>query len=273
MLAKESQTSLVLSNFDSLYLEQNAILGACLLSPTLSIAAPNEICVVSDTSDLVAASPVPASADDFLISGEPSFQATAITDTGNVSTGAPLALIQHAFDESGLGVTDAGIEVGVLPDGFNSLSDASQAVADGALPPISDIRVLNELSSGGADEVQIVHDVAPAGGLALYAADNGEQYFAKGILAANAANAQDAASDAIGISPISITGFSVSTDHTITTAGMTSVVLPGNLAPGTAIAIPPSYSWQGFAVSALQNSVSQSSAAVRRRCDVRRHYD
>ena len=39
---------------------------------------------------------------------------------------------------------------------------------------------------------------------------------------------------------------------------MTSVALPGNLAPGTAIAIPPSYDWQGFAVSGSQTSGSQS---------------
>jgi hypothetical protein len=272
---KQSQTSPVLSIFnavgglsgsvgatDSIDLQQNAILGAFLLSSTLSVTAANEIYAISGTSDSVAVSPLPAlSADAVLISGEPSFQAAAITDPSNVSTGAPLALIEHAFDESGLSVSDAGIKVGVLPDGISNLGGASQAVADGALLPISDIQVLNELSSGGTDEAQIVHNVAPGGGLAFYTAGNGEQYFAKGILAANAASAQDAVSDAIGMPPASITGFSVPIDHTITTAGMTSVVLPGNLAPGSAIAIPPSYSWQGFAVSALQSSASQGSTA------------
>ena len=275
MEKKQSQTSPVLSIFnavgglsgsvgatDSIDLQQNAILGAFLLSSTLSVTAANEIYAISGTSDSVAVSPLPAlSADAVLISGEPSFQAAAITDPSNVSTGAPLALIEHAFDESGLSVSDAGIKVGVLPDGISNLGGASQAVADGALLPISDIQVLNELSSGGTDEAQIVHNVAPGGGLAFYTAGNGEQYFAKGILAANAASAQDAVSDAIGMPPASITGFSVPIDHTITTAGMTSVVLPGNLAPGSAIAIPPSYSWQGFAVSALQSSASQGSTA------------
>ena len=95
------------------------------------------------------------------ISGEPSFQAAAIADTSNVSTGAPLALSEHASDESGHSVTDTGINVGVLPDSFSNLDGAAQAVADGALPPISDIQTLNELSSGGTDEVQIVHRCRP----------------------------------------------------------------------------------------------------------------
>ena len=86
---------------------------------------------------------------------------------------------------------------------------------------------------------------------------NGEQNFATGILVTNAANAQDAASNALGTA--SITGFSVSTEPTITTAGMASVALPDNLAPGTAIAIPASYDWQGFAVQGSQNGGSQSS--------------
>jgi hypothetical protein len=269
---RQSRTSLVLSNLnavagrsgsaggaDDIELRENAILGAFLLSPPPF--APNDVSAITGTSGTVAASPVPAwSAVTFLVPEEPCFQAAAITDTSNVSTDAPLALIQQAFDASALSETNADIKVGVLPDGFSNLHGASQAVADGDLPPISDIPVLNQLSSGGTDEVQIVQDVASGGGLAFYTADYGEQYFAKGIVAANAANSQDAVSDAISVSPTSITGFSASNDLTITTAGMASVVLPGYLAPGTAIAIPSSYSWQGFAESASQNSVSQSSA-------------
>ena len=144
----------------------------------------------------------------------------------------------------------------MLPDSFSNLGGATQAVADGALPPISDIQTLNELSSGGADEVQTAHNAAHGGSMAFYPADNADQNFASGTLVANAANAQGAAPNALGAA--SITGLPVPTEVAITTAGMTSVALLDNPAPGTAIAIPASYDWQGFAVSGSQTSTSQS---------------
>ena len=298
MVKRQSQTSSVRSNSNpqnsnavgglsdaaampnGIDLQQDAILGTFLLSSTLSAAALavlTDVYGMSGTSEAVAASPLPATSAD-ANSGEHSFQAAAITDTsqaaantdtsnvatGDVSTGAAVALSQHASDASGQSVTDTGINVAVLPDSVSNLDGAAQAVADGALPPSSDIQTLNELSSGNTDEVQIVHNVAHGGSMAFYPADTGEQNFANGIVVASAANAQAAAPDALGTSPASITGFfSVSTGPTITTAGatagMTSADVPGNLPPGTAIAIAPDYSWVGFAVQGSQTGGSQSS--------------
>jgi serralysin len=276
LVRRQSQTSPVLSNSnpqnpnavgglsrsagaaDSIDLQQAAILGAFLLSSTPSAATPNDVYATSGATDSVAASPLPGLSAD-AISGESGFQTAAIADTSNVatgdaSTGAPLALNQHASDESGQSVTDTGINVGVLPASFGNLGDAAQAVADGALPPISDIQTLNELSSGGSDEVQIVHDVAHGASMVFYPADNGGQNLATGIPVTNAANAQDAASNAPGTA--SITAFSVSTNPTIATAGMTSVALSGDPAPGTAVAIPSSYEW------AVQGSPSGSQSGT-----------
>jgi hypothetical protein len=293
VVKRQSQSSAVRSNFDpqssnavgglagsaAADPQQDANLSAFLLSSTLSAAALavlTDIYGMSGTSEAAAASPLPAAFAD-ANSGEHSFQAAAITDTsqaaanadtsnvatGDVSTDAPVVLRQHASDESGPSVTDSGINVAVLPDSTSSLDGAAQAVADGALPPSSDIQTLNELSSDSSD-VQIVHDdVAHGGSMVFNPADNSGQNFAAGIVVANAANAQDAASNALGTSQVSITGFfSVSTGPTITaagtTAGMASADAPGNQAPGTAITVPPSYDWQGFAVQGSQTGGTQS---------------
>jgi hypothetical protein len=95
--------------------------------------------------------------------------------------------VQQALDESGLNVNGTGIKVGVLSDSFNDLGGAAADEADGALPSASNIQVLKDLGSGGADEgramMQIVHDIAPGASLAFYTAFESEQDFANGILA------------------------------------------------------------------------------------------
>ena len=100
----------------------------------------------------------------------------------------------QALDDSGLSVNGSGITVGVLSDSFNDLGGAAADEADGALPPASDIDVLQDLPSGGSDEgramMQIVHDIAPGADLAFYTAFGGEQSFADGILALAAAGAK-----------------------------------------------------------------------------------
>ena len=219
MVKRQSQTSPVLSNFN-LPLPPPAASRAgrdswrvlAILNAVCSRAS-NDFYAIPDTSDSVAAGPLPPfSADALLTSGEPSLQAAANTDTGNVSSGAPLALSPHTSDESGLSVTDTGVRVGGQPDSFSNLGGAAQAGADGALPPNSDIQTLNELSSDSTDEVQIVHDVARGASWAFYTAGSGEQNFTNAIVVTIAATAQGAASDALGTPPASITGFSVSID-------------------------------------------------------------
>jgi hypothetical protein len=77
----------------------------------------------------------------------------------------------------------AGIKVGVLSDSFNDLGGAAADEADGALPPASQIQILNDLPSGGTDEgramMQIIHDIAPGASLAFYTAAEGEESFAQ----------------------------------------------------------------------------------------------
>ena len=116
---------------------------------------------------------------------------TPATSSAVATTGATPTQVQQALEDVGLSATGAGIKVGVLSDSFNDLGGAAQDEADGALPPASDIQVLEDLSSGGTDEgramMQIVHDIAPNADLAFYTAYGGEQDFANGILALAAA--------------------------------------------------------------------------------------
>ena len=115
---------------------------------------------------------------------------TAGNTTAVGSGGATPAQVRQALDASNLGVTGAGITVGVLSDSFNNLGGAAADEADGALPSASHVNVLLDYASGGSDEgramMQIVHDVAPDANLDFYTADDGESgpdSFAAGILA------------------------------------------------------------------------------------------
>ncbi|MGA2257538.1 MAG: S8 family serine peptidase, partial [Thermoguttaceae bacterium] len=130
-------------------LQSDAVLGAALLSATLSIAATNNVYAVLGTSDAITASLFPTvPADAFPACGEPNFQSASITDSG-----ATLALIQHAFGEGSLRVADAGSTVDVLPDISSALPDAAQAITSAGPLSVSDIR--SQLDAGG-DNVSAV---------------------------------------------------------------------------------------------------------------------
>jgi VCBS repeat-containing protein len=130
--------------------------------------------------------PVPADLASLANPLAGSFKAP-VTDSSIGPNGATPAQVQEALDATGLSVNGAGIRVGVLSDSFNDLGGAAADEADGALPPASDIQVLQDLPSGGTDEgramMQIVHDIAPGADLAFYTAFISEQAFANGILA------------------------------------------------------------------------------------------
>ena len=138
-----------------------------------------------DTPDL---SLLPASFTGALpIGGESSSAGASIAESSIGADGATAAQLRQALDDSGLSLTGAGIKVGVLSDSFDDLGGAAQDEADGALPPNSDIQVLEDLPSGGTDEgramMEIVHDIAPDASMAFYTAYESEQDFANGILA------------------------------------------------------------------------------------------
>ncbi len=131
MLKRQSQTPPVQSNFtpqnsnalgrlsgsaaaaNSIDLQQDAILGAFLLSSTLSAAALavlNDINAISGTGYSGPASPLPTSTGD-AVSGDANFQTTVTADTSNVSSGAPFALTEHASGDSGQNVADTGTTI------------------------------------------------------------------------------------------------------------------------------------------------------------------
>jgi hypothetical protein len=157
----------------------------------------------------------------------------AITDASVGSGGATAAQVRQALDESGLSVNGSGVKVGVLSDSFNDLGGAAADEADGALPPASDIDVISDLASGGADEgramMQIIHDIAPGASLAFYTAFNSEQDFANGILALAAAGCKVIVDD-VGYSdePFFQNGVIAQAIQTVEAEGVTYVTAAGN---------------------------------------------
>ena len=86
-----------------------------------------------------------------------------------------------------LGVTGAGITVGVLSDSYNCLGDAAANVHSGDLP--AGVNILEDFCSKtdhGIDEgramMQIIHDLAPGAAGSFHTAFNGQAGFAQGII-------------------------------------------------------------------------------------------
>jgi hypothetical protein len=155
------------------------------------------------------------------------------TSSGVGADGADAAQVQQALDESGLSDTGAGIKVGVLSDSFNDLGGAAADEADGALPPASQIQILNDLPSGGTDEgramMQIIHDIAPGASLAFYTAGEGEESFAQGILALAAAGCKVICDDVSYLDePFFQNGVVAQAIQTVEAEGVTFVTAAGN---------------------------------------------
>src|SRR5690349_21064338 len=134
----------------------------------------------------------------------PPVPATRLTDASAVQSPAPNTpaaavgpagatpdQVRQALNATNLGVTGAGVTVGVLSDSFDYLGGAAADEASGALPPASQVTVLKDLPNpnnpAGTDEgramMQIVHDVAPGASLDFYTAFVSQQDFAAGIIA------------------------------------------------------------------------------------------
>jgi hypothetical protein len=92
-----------------------------------------------------------------------------------------------------LGVSGAGVQVGVISDSFNCKGGAQADVTSGDLPAVQVIQEDPGCGSGtdeGRAMLQIVHDVAPAASLAFATSEGGQASVANNILAlrANGAN-------------------------------------------------------------------------------------
>lgn len=110
----------------------------------------------------------------------------AAVDAADVAVGGPQARATY-------GVTGAGLKIGILSDSYNLLGGAAADIADGLLPAAG-VDVLKEGPAGSADEgramAEIVHATAPGASLYFYTAFDGEQSFASGIAALQAAGCQ-----------------------------------------------------------------------------------
>src|SRR5207245_10856117 len=99
-----------------------------------------------------------------------------------------------------VGVTGAGVTVGVLSDSFNCRGGAATDVATGDLSPVT-VLLEEPGCSSGTDEgramLQIVHDVAPGAGLAFATGEGGQANFAANIRALATAGARVIVDDLI----------------------------------------------------------------------------
>ena len=127
---------------------------------------------------------------------QPAYSATnagLVTSQGDRAMRADIA-------RATLGVTGAGVRVGVLSDSFNCRGGAATDVATGDLSPVT-VLLEEPGCSSGTDEgramLQIVHDVAPGADLAFATAFAGLASFAANIRALATAGARVIVDDVI----------------------------------------------------------------------------
>ena len=88
--------------------------------------------------------------------------------------------------QTALGLTGAGIKIGVLANSFNNLGGAAADIASGDLPSDGVVVLKDYLEDGADDEgralLQIIHDVAPGAKLYFHTAHGGQADFAAGIV-------------------------------------------------------------------------------------------
>ena len=127
---------------------------------------------------------------------QPAYSAThagSVTSQGDRAMRADVA-------RAALGVTGAGVTVGVLSDSFNCRGGAAADVATGDLSPVTVLQDEPGCGSGtdeGRAMLQIVHDVAPGAGLSFATAFAGMASFAANIRALAAAGARVIVDDVI----------------------------------------------------------------------------
>ncbi len=92
---------------------------------------------------------------------------------------------------SGGTLNGAGLIIGILSDSFNVQDGMSSDIANGYLPPASQINILKEGPTGSGDEgramAQLIYDIAPGATIDFYTAYDGESDFAAGITSLAAA--------------------------------------------------------------------------------------
>lgn len=135
-----------------------------------------------------------------------------------------------------LGVTGAGITVGVLSDSYNCLGGAAANIDSGDLP--TGVNILEDFCPGtdpGTDEgralMQIIHDVAPGAAGAFHTAFNGQADFAQGIIALQQAGAGVIVDDVIYFAePMFQDGIIAQAVDTVKEAGVAYFSAAGNSA-------------------------------------------
>ncbi|MSQ48489.1 MAG: hypothetical protein EXR78_08950 [Deltaproteobacteria bacterium] len=142
------------------------------------------------------------------------------TSQGDVAHRANLA-------RSTFGVNGAGIKIGVLSDGVNTLASRQ---ASGDLPPVVTV-LAGQAGSGdeGTAMLEIVHDLAPGADLYFATAFSGQARFATNILALEAAGC-DIIVDDVGYfaEPVFQDGIIAQAVNTVTAAGALYFSSAGN---------------------------------------------
>lgn len=127
--------------------------------------------------------------DAMLQNAGPMLAASSTTSSALMTDANTDIAIGGAAATSEDGVTGSGIKVGILSDSFNVLGGMAADIQDGNLP--AGVTILKEGPAGSHDEgramADIVHSIAPNAQIDFYTAVDGEQDFANGIAALQAA--------------------------------------------------------------------------------------
>jgi hypothetical protein len=104
-------------------------------------------------------------------------------DSAAIALAVPQAQAAY-LAATGVTLDGAGLKIGILSDSFNLHGGEASAIAEGYLPPASQIDIIKEGSSGndeGQAMAELIHQIAPAATIYFYTATDSEADFAAGI--------------------------------------------------------------------------------------------
>jgi hypothetical protein len=104
-------------------------------------------------------------------------------DSSAIALAVPQAQTAY-LAATGVTLDGAGLKIGILSDSFDLHGGEAAAIAEGYLPPASQIDIVKDGSSGndeGQAMAELIHQIAPAATIYFYTATDSEADFAAGI--------------------------------------------------------------------------------------------
>jgi hypothetical protein len=111
-------------------------------------------------------------------------QTSGVTNQSSVDALAVNTAVAAYLAKTGTALNGAGLKIGILSDSFNLGGGEAADIANGDLPPASDIHILQEGTSGsdeGRALAELVHSIAPDAQIYFYTGTTSEAGMATGI--------------------------------------------------------------------------------------------